>query len=267
MNSTSRALMATGLALIAAGLGYYLWQERAAPPAPEPVVAAPVAPPVAEPPVAAAPPAIQHPLEPVEQPLPALDASDAALAGELAELVGLARWQTLFLPERIVRRIVASVDNLPRKDAPVSMWPLKPAKDWLVTTGTGETLAIAPANAARYDAYAALVRHIDVATLAAFYRRYYPLFQQAYEELGFPGAYFNDRLVAALDDLLATPEPAQPPRLEQRKVRYRFADPDLENRSAGQKILLRIGVAHARAAKAKLRALRAAVAAPPDAAN
>jgi hypothetical protein len=251
--------MATGLALIAAGLGYYWWQEQAAPPAPIPVAAAPVVPPAVSPPTET-PPAIQHPLEPVEQPLPALDASDAALAEKLAELVGLARWQALFLPDRIVRRIVASVDNLPRKDAPVSMWPLKPAKDWLVTTGEGETLAIAPANAARYDAYAVLVRHIDVAVLAAFYRRYYPLFQQAYEELGFPGAYFNDRLVAALDDLLATPEPARPPLLEQRKVRYRFADPDLENRSAGQKILLRIGVAHARAVKARLRELRAAVA-------
>ena len=88
----------------------------------------------------------------------------------------------------------------------------------------------------------------------------YPLFQQSYRDLGYPKGYFNDRLIAAMDDLLATPEPKAPLQLTQDKVLYQFADPDLERRSAGQKVMLRIGTENARAVKAKLREFRAAVA-------
>ncbi len=105
-------------------------------------------------------------------------------------------------------------------------------------------------------------RRWTAAQLVAVYRHFYPLFQQAYVELGYPQGYFNDRLVAAIDDLLATPEPAEPPRLVQQKVIYQFADSDLEGRSAGQKIMLRIGTENARTVKAKLREIRKLVAKP-----
>jgi hypothetical protein len=104
------------------------------------------------------------------------------------------------------------------------------------------------------------VKALDAQKLAASYRQHYPLFQEAYRDLGYPKGYFNDRLITAIDDLLATPEPKAPLRLVQVKVRYQFADPDLEHRSAGQKIMLRIGVENARVVKAKLREFRAAVA-------
>ena len=43
----------------------------------------------------------------------------------------------------------------------------------------------------------------------------------------------------------------------QPKVHYRFADPLLEKRSAGRKIMIRIGPEHAAQMKKALRALRA----------
>ena len=49
---------------------------------------------------------------------------------------------------------------------------------------------------------------------AALYRRLYPLFQQAYAELGYPTGHFNDRLVEVVDHLLAAPEPTQPPAVQ-----------------------------------------------------
>ena len=48
-----------------------------------------------------------------------------------------------------------------------------------------------------------------------------------------------------IDHLLATPEIEGPIRLVQPKVLYEFADPELEARSAGQKLLLRMGAANA----------------------
>jgi hypothetical protein len=123
-----------------------------------------------------------------------------------------------------------------------------------------ERITISRANTARYDAIVGLLASVDTAAAVAGYRRMYPQMQKAYEELGYPNRYFNDRVVEVIDHLLATPEPQGPILLEQPKVLYRFADADLESRSAGQKLLLRIGVDHQRTVKSKLREIRALIA-------
>jgi hypothetical protein len=46
-------------------------------------------------------------------------------------------------------------------------------------------------------------------------------------------------------------------------VFYKFADPELESLSAGQKIMIRMGPQNAEKVKAKLRALRRELAARP----
>ena len=86
------------------------------------------------------------------------------------------------------------------------------------------------------------------------------MIQQAYVDLGRPDGYFNDRLVTVIDHLLDTPELAQAPLLQRdERGRYRFADATLQSRSIGQKALLRMDVAQARALKQQLRAIRAAI--------
>ena len=104
--------------------------------------------------------------------------------------------------------------------------------------------------------------NVDPATIAAVYQRLYPLFQQTYEDLGYPGQYFNDRLVGVIDHLLETPTLPRPVLLVQPSVLYEFADPAIESLSAGQKLLLRMGPSHATVVKAKLKALRSLIAAP-----
>lgn len=261
-----------GGVIVAAALvgGYFWWQQQEAPPAPVVQTAPAVEPPAAvteAPPPVAAPPAIQHPVEevPVEEPLPPVQSSDELLAKALQPLVGSEQWRFIFIPEMIVRHIVATVDNLPRQEVSTKVWPVRPAGSWLQTEGSGDDLHIAASNAQRYARYVELVQKIDIAKLAEVYRKYYPLFQRAYVDLGYPDGYFNDRLVVAIDDMLAAPEPAEPPQLVQNKVLYQFADADLESRSAGQKIMLRIGVDNERIVKQKLRALRAAITKTPPA--
>jgi hypothetical protein len=77
------------------------------------------------------------------------------------------------------------------------------------------------------------------------------LFQQAYENLGHPPEYFNDRLIEVIDHLLATPELPDPIPLARPNVQFEFADPNLEARSAGQKVLLRMGHENALASQRK----------------
>lgn len=257
------SLLTMVVAVVAvAGAIWFWWQWHSAASVPAsievpPVASTPAVP--AAPPVAEEPP-IQHPLETAEkkpaEPLPALDNSDSAIAAALTALVGDKPFASLFVPDMLVRHFVATVDNLPREQAPVKMWPLRPVGSWMATTGNGENLMVDPKNAARYSAYIKVVKALDAQHLATAYRKFYPLFQEAYRDLGYPKGYFNDRLVVAIDDLLATPEPKEPLRLVQDKVRYEFADPDLAHRSAGQKLLLRMGVDNARVVKAKLRDFR-----------
>jgi hypothetical protein len=90
----------------------------------------------------------------------------------------------------------------------------------------------------------------------ALYVRFYPLFQQAYKELGYPDRHFNDRAVEVIDHLLAAPEVAGPVALGKPWVMWEYADPALEARSAGQKALIRMGPDNARRLKAKLREIR-----------
>ncbi len=112
-----------------------------------------------------------------------------------------------------------------------------------------------------------LIESVDTAQAVGMYRRLYPLFQQAYVEQGFPGRYFNDRLVQVIDHLIDTPVPEQAPAVHlvqvkgsvpsQRPwVRYEFADPELQNLSAGRKILIRVGPDNQRRLQAKLADLR-----------
>jgi len=101
-----------------------------------------------------------------------------------------------------------------------------------------------------------LAQSLDAKRVAALYLRFYPLFQQAYEDLGYPGRYFNDRLVEAIDDMLAAPEIDKPIALVVPHVLYEFADPELESLSAGRKIMIRVGRGNEAILKAKLRELR-----------
>ena len=200
-------------------------------------------------------------MAPAAEPLPELDKSDAPLLKALGDALGK-RWLALILPGELISRIVATVDSLPRANLPASIVPLKRARGAFLVSGKNETLAIDPANAKRYAPYVRFARAIDANRLVAVYRTFYPLFQSAYVDLGYPKAYFNDRLIEAIDDLLAAPALAAPVRLAQPGVLYEFADPKLESRSAGQKIMMRIGRDNAETIKAKLREIRQLVARP-----
>lgn len=194
-------------------------------------------------------PGIRHPVaaSEAEGPLPGLGDSDALAQKVLARLFGVESFAKLFRADGLIRRFVATVDNLPRKTVPQHLVPLKPVEGRF-TPG--------PENQRRYLPYVRLAEAVDTKVLVASYRALYPLLQDAYEELGYPDAYFNDRLVVAIDDLLAAPE-VSAPALVQPVVVWEFADPDLEARSSGQKIMLRMGPENAARVKARLRAIRA----------
>ena len=120
----------------------------------------------------------------------------------------------------------------------------------------GLVLVLGAANFARYTAWVDLVDSRDPDTAVELYRRLYPQFQSAYENLGNPKGYFNDRVIEVIDHLLAAPEPPDTLALTRPNVLYEFADPALEAESAGRKLLLRMGPGNAARVKMKLRDIR-----------
>lgn len=194
--------------------------------------------------------------EPQGKPLPALSESDPAVKDALSELWSDKTLQQLFQLKSFIRRVVATIDNLPRKKLPLRLTPVKLAAGKFLVSGKDENFAISRSNAARYAPYVRLAGAVDTGKLVAVYVHFYPLFQEAYLDLGYPKGYFNDRLIEAIDDLLATPEVREPIKLVRPNVFYLFADADLEARSAGQKIFMRIGSENAARIKTKLREIR-----------
>jgi hypothetical protein len=210
--------------------------------------------------------------EPAE-PLPALAASDD-LANEVAgELLGDAAVMQYVVPDAVISRMVATVDALTSSQVPAVVLPVQAVEgDFEATsdespefeqrTPEGDLIpqyVLDPANYARYTAYVERLEAIDVSDAVENYRRLYPLFQQAWRDQGYTDDDFNGRLLAVIEELLETPQPAGPIRLTKPEAVYLYRDPDLEALSAGQKTLIRMGPDNAARVKAWLREFRSAI--------
>ncbi|HEY4999313.1 MAG TPA: DUF3014 domain-containing protein [Usitatibacter sp.] len=255
LGEVAPALVATILVVVVvlgAAAYFFFWPQSPPPPPPGPANAE--APRVT--------PTRSGPLYPVPEeaaapkPLPELAESDATIIEALRSLMGPDPVARFFIPEDLIRHIVATIDNLPRERFSVRLSPVNLPGGVFRITGRDETLSIAPDNAARYTPYIRALESVEPKKVVELYLRFYPLFQKAYADLGFPQGYFNDRLVEVIDHLLDAPDLREPVKLASPHVLYEFADPDLESRSAGQKLLIRMGPDNEARVKTRLRDIR-----------
>ncbi len=277
MNKFLSTMIIVLIIAIAGAGGLYWWQLRKlGPSGKSAVVAVATAPaPTASSAAPPAEPAIQFPIDAVgaeKAALPPLANSDNYLAGVVGALLPRNDVLKFLQLDGFARRVVATVDNLARPHAAPMLWPVNPAPGRFTTSEAGAApTTISAANSERYTPLVRFIESVDSAKAVALYASAYPLFQQAYEELGYPRRYFNDRLVAVIDHLLATPAaregmgvkltevkgpiaPARP------WVRYEFSDATLESLSSGQKMMLRAGPDNEARLKIKLREIRGQVA-------
>jgi len=245
--TNKKVMIAAGAAFLAGIVATYFFLQSRQQPA---LVSSPL-------PLPELKPVVRQVIEtPPGQVLPDLADSDKLMLDALAGLAGNGALLKLLNVERIIRNIVVTIDNLPNEHAPLKAMPLKPVQGVFIVEGATDHKVISPKNAARYEAYIKALEAMDAQKLVEVYVRLYPLFQQAYEELGYPKKYFNDRLLEVLDHLLAAPEPDKPIKLAQPHVLYTFADTGLQACSAGQKILMRMGRANEAKIKVKLQEIK-----------
>jgi hypothetical protein len=205
-----------------------------------------------------------------EIPLPMLMDSDPLVLDRLGDLIGESAVIQYLASDNVISRIVATVDMMGSRQIPGVVQVVQgPESNFaaianeqpeaVIRNEEGDPVpqfVINPANYRRYTPYVELLEAVDTKRLVENYRSHYSLFQEAYRQMGYADAEFNDRLDATIDELLATPEVTDPVNLVKPEAFFLFADPDLESLTAGQKILLRMGNTNAARVKLKLAEIR-----------
>lgn len=269
MGKDAQKVFAVLLLLVLAGAAYWYVTEREAFEQSETAIETPPAKPIDEDPEEPRYPLPDPPASSAADrelvPLPPLDDSDGYFKLALQDLFG-DRVGEILVDQALIEKVVATIDNLPRSQVAERIRPTgpPPGEFEAVDGDTEDSFVLGPANFARYDAIADRIAAADPDRVVETYRRFYPLLQEAYVGLGYPGKYFNDRVVEVIDHLLETPQPAGPIRLVRPHVLFEYADPGLESLSTGQKLLLRVGDGNAEKVKGFLQSIRPRIASEAD---
>ena len=250
---------------ILGGLGYYLFnQSETATPAPEIAI-------IEEPPTVKSAPSITVVTEPEPKPqipqsnvetaeptfeLPSLDKSDSATKKQLNSFTADGNLSNWFHNEFLIRRGVTFIDGLSRGIQLNKMLKTPGPKGKFLAVKEGNKLWLNPENYQRYDYFIQVINSVDNDLLVKSFHLFRPLLEEAYGELGYSPKDAGKAVIAALDQILATPIQNEPIALTRESVQYRFADPKLEALPPIQKQLLRMGPDNTRIIQTKTQVLR-----------
>ena len=190
--------------------------------------------------------------------LPLLDDSDQLIrdgAVSLTRHEGVNAWLS---PNELVRKIVTFTDSVANGNIarePVRV--LAPKGKFLVKQINDKVFEIEQKSYERYDVVTNILVSIDTKRAVEFYILLRPLFQQAYDELGYPEGKFEDVIFKSIGRLLETPAIDEPIRVIQPVVMYEYEDVRLEMLSPVQKQMIRMGPKNTRAIKRKLSEIAA----------
>jgi hypothetical protein len=179
----------------------------------------------------------------LEVELPPLNESDPEVGSALLDLSWQPGLAGLFVQEDMIRRFVVLTDNVSRGQISSELQVVQQPDQPFVAQAEadGEVYRLDPAGYQRYEPYLALLESVPVATQVQLLQQYQPLFEEAFNELGYPDTSFNERLIQAIDYVLDQPVRDGVFMLERPSVMYQFADADLEAMSDVQKQLIRMG--------------------------
>ena len=123
---------------------------------------------------------------------------------------------------------------------------LRPKRTFMTVGRDGQEVASRDTEH-RYQAAVVALQSFDPTQAAGVYSRVRPFAQTAFSEIAPRGQDFDSVLRSAIARLTTVAIPAQSPELRLRGAIYEYVDPKLEGLSGGEKALLRLGSANARA--------------------
>jgi len=191
--------------------------------------------------------------------LPSLDNSDSLALTSAQQLSSLPSYQSLLIPQDIIRNFVVFIDNFARGELLANFSPLIKPSERFTVLKVEKQMYLNPESYQRYDRYADIIAAIDVDFAIRQYRTLKPLFSQAYQEIGYSELSFTDTLDDAIDEVLSTPIIKEPIALVAPSAMYKFADPQLEALSDTQKLIIRMGPDNILKLKDKLQQIQQAL--------
>jgi hypothetical protein len=263
-NIRNGVLAAVLLAVLAGAVCWLIDDEPEPPPPPPPPVMPKFMPRPPPPPPLPPPPEPDIMLPPPPPPLPELDESDPFVRESVEELGSASLLVTWLASEDLVRRFVAAVDNIAEGKSPREpLKPLWPTKAFTMRRDDGREL-IDLLSWERYDATTDVFVSLDPRKTVDVYHFLQPLFEAAYDDLGYPERTFDETLRDAIDELLRAPVLVGDVEIAPRVISWEYVDPEIESLSAAQKALLRTGPVNAPRIQTQLRAIAAALDIPAD---
>lgn len=187
--------------------------------------------------------------------LPILSQSDPYIEKEIIKLADGMNVSDLIRTPNLAQQAAVFVDNFAQGDLLSNNSPIKgPSQRFTAVDINGKTY-LNPDSYHRYDMYANLLSSLDPDELVATYQQMYPLFEEAFTDLGYANMDFNERVKQAIQEVLDAPIIEDPIELSSVSVNYQFVDPKLENLPAAQKLIIRMGPDNAKKIKNVLREL------------
>lgn len=203
------------------------------------------------------------------EPLPDLNQSDVAVIAALKGL-NINGLVEMVIPEEILRKFVRAVDAVETGKVVTDYRPIASpqgafvADSFTVKVAGGEVgesqdveqFRVSPKNYLRYTLFAQVVSMLDSDAAIATYKRFYPLLNTAYQEMGLNKGNFHSVLIRAIDLVLRAPDDNGDMILVHPKVYFEFADPALEKLPEVHKLMMRMGHDNASKIKASLKNIR-----------
>lgn len=146
-----------------------------------------------------------------------------------------------FNESNLIRRFVTFVDSLANENLAMTTNPTTLSMDKFNIKSENEQLFLDPDNYRRYDILADFIADMDQKNFLAAYQQAQPLLEEAFTELGYENIKFTDRLEQTFQEILLAPVIKKPILLIKDEKSYKFADTNLENLSATQKLMIRMG--------------------------
>lgn len=216
-------------------------------PAPAPDIPEPAPEPEPEP---------EAPQAPTEPPL-TLENSDEQVRTELSQAGSSELLDTTLANADLLQRGTGVIDGLSRGLVLNKILPVTAPKGKFTTIEVGEQQIIDPASYDRYDSHAEAIAELNTDKLVGTFHNFRPLLEEAYAGLGYKEDDFDNALIRALDQIIATPEVEGDIAVKKKEAIYVFVDPELEGLAPLQKQLLRMGPDNLAIVKDQARALRA----------
>ncbi|MGA4607603.1 DUF3014 domain-containing protein [Pseudoalteromonas maricaloris] len=197
-----------------------------------------------------------EPVEP-EVTLPPLSQSDTEIKEAVSNYLSNQAVK-LLADDDVIRRTVVYVDNLAKGKVAENHSPVVKPQDGFSVIDD-DIIITDPNSYERYTPYVAMFDTMSTAQVVRLYDQYKPLFEEAYEEIGYEGDAFNGTLTDAIDELLATPIPDTALPLVKDSVTYKYAYAEWEQLSPAQKQFLRMGPENMKKVKKRLEEIKIAL--------